>query len=96
MCWIFWSFKKLDKTPEEIQKIIRNSVVRSDACGVTRYDADGSNTKHYVSLKEANKDNNCAVSTISRGAKSYRKAKGYYWILDSQNITIDELLSQNK
>lgn len=92
----FWSFNKIDKTPEEIKELIHNSKVRSDAYGVTRYDLDGSNPKHYVSLREAKNDNGCAISTISRGAKTYRKAKGYYWILDNQNIAIDELLSQNK
>lgn len=92
----FWSFNKIDKTQEEIKELIHNSKVRSDAYGVTRYDLDGSNPKHYVSLREAKNDNGCAISTISRGANTYRKAKGYYWILDNQNITIDELLSQNK
>ena len=76
--------------------MIRNNKVRSDAYGVTPYDLDGSNPKHYVSLREAKKDNACDVSTISRGAKAFRKAKGYYWILDNQDITIDELLLKNK
>ena len=92
----FWSFSKIDKTQEEIKELIHNNKVRSDAYGVTRYDLDGSHPKHYVSLREAKNDNGCAVSTISRGAKTYREAKGYYWILDNQNITIDELLSQSK
>lgn len=92
----FWSFSKIDKTQEEIKELIRNNKVRSDAYGVTRYDLDGSNPKHYVSLREAKKDNACDVSTISRGARELRKAKGYYWILDNQDITIDELLFKNK
>lgn len=92
----FWSFSKIDKTQEEIKEFICNNKVRSDAYGVTRYDLDGSNPKHYVSLREAKKDNDCSISTISRGAKVFRKAKGYYWILDNQDITIDELLLKNK
>lgn len=92
--WFIWSFTKLSN--EEIYEIIEKNKVRSDANGITRYDINGLNLKHYRSISEAAKDIKCPVSTISRGVKTGRKAKGYYWILDSEKnkITIEQILNK--
>lgn len=90
----FWSFEKLDINSQTLALMIKVNKTRSDAYGVTRYDVDGSNPIHYISLKEASLDTEVSVSTISRGAKGYKKAKGYYWILDSDkdNVCITDLI----
>lgn len=89
-----WSFTEL--SDKEICEIIEKNKVRSDANGVTRYDLNGLDLKHYCSIGEAAKDMKCSVSTISRGAKARRKAKGHYWILDSEKnkITIEQILNK--
>lgn len=71
--------------------VAKNKKPRADACGVTQYDIHKNKIAHYDSLKIAAAAANCSSSTISRGAKAKRLAKGFYWILDNSNITINDL-----
>lgn len=90
----FWSFSKM--SDKEIHEIIEKNKSRSTSKRLTRYNLDGSNPKYYYSIGEAAEDTGCSKSTICRGIKGKRSAKGYYWILDSQKdeITIDDLLGK--
>lgn len=74
-----------------ISEIIEKNKVRKDAIGVIRYDADKTNPKHYYSVREAAADIGCPNTTISRGIREKRKAKGYYWIPENASYTIDDL-----
>ncbi len=89
-----WSFTEL--SDKEIYEIIEKNKSLSTSERLTRYNLDGSNPKYYYSIGEAAKDIGCSKSTISRGVKGKRSAKGYYWILDSQKdeIKIEDLLQK--
>ena len=88
----FWSDKKVDETPEELREKIKKNTTRDDAKGISQYDEDGVLIAHYLSLAAAAKSAGCATSTITRGNANKRKAKGYYWILDTDDYTIEDLI----
>ena len=53
---------------------------------------EGKFIKHYSSCGEAMRETNINHSTIVRAAKAKRLGKNFYWILDNQTLTINDLL----
>ena len=90
----FWIREDQDITIEEVLKITPANKARFNATGVTQYDEQGNKIAHYNTLAEAAKTVNGSSSTIKRAADTKRIGKGYYWILDSQNILISDLINK--
>ena len=90
----FWIRDDQDITIEEVLKITPANKARFNATGVTQYDEQGNKIAHYNTLAEAAKAVNSSSSTVKRAAEAERIGKGYYWILDSQNILISDLINK--
>lgn len=90
----FWIRKDDNITIEELLKITTSNKPKKTYIGVTQYSLEGKKIAYYTSIKEAARTVNCADSTIQRAAKAKRIGKGYYWIFDNQNITIEDLIGQ--
>ena len=90
----FWIREDQDITIEEVLKITPANKARFNATGVTQYDEQGNKIAHYNTLAEAAKAVNSSSSTVKRAAEAERIGKGYYWILDSQNILISDLINK--
>ena len=90
----FWIRDDQDITIEEVLKITPANKARFNATGVIQYDEQGNKIAHYNTLAEAAKAVNSSSSTVKRAAEAERIGKGYYWILDSQNILISDLINK--
>lgn len=90
----FWIRDDQDITIEEVLKTTPTNKAKFNATGVTQYDEQGNKIAHYNTLAEAAKAVNGSSSTIKRAADAERIGKGYYWILDSQNISISDLINK--
>ena len=90
----FWIRKDDNITIEELLKITKTNKPKSNCIGITQYSIDGEKIAYYTSLNEASETIHCASSTIRRAADGKRIGKGYYWILDNQNIIIDEIINK--
>lgn len=88
-CWIR---EDQEITIEELLKITPSNKAKSTSMGVTQYDEAGNKITHFNSLREAARAMGCSDSTIKRAADGQRMGKGFYWILDSQNISILDLI----
>lgn len=88
----FWIREDDNITIEELLKITTSNKPRATAKGITQYDEKGNKIAHYVSIKEAARESHCNDTTIGRAAKAHRLGGGFYWILDEENILIDELI----
>lgn len=86
-----WIREDQDITIEKLLKEALACKIKSNSIGVTQYNSNKEKITHYNSIKEAAKAVNCSDSTIKRAAEGKRLCKDYYWILDSQNISISEL-----
>lgn len=89
----FWIRDDQNITIEEVLKKTTSGKPKSSYIGVTQYDKEGNEIAHYQSLGDAAKAVNGTPSTIKRAADDQRIGKGYYWILDNQQITINDLLT---
>ena len=89
----FWIRSDQDITIEKLIKISPSNKKKKTSIGVSQYDIQGNLIKHYDSLKEAAREMGCADSTIKRAADAQRLGKNYFWILDSQNIKISDLIN---
>ena len=85
-----WTFKDSQVSIEEL--VEKNKKPRSDAKGVTQYNIKGNKIQYFYSIAQAAASVSCSPSTITRGANAKRLAKGYYWILDNSDITINDLI----
>jgi hypothetical protein len=90
----FWIKDNQNITIEEVLKNTKSNKPKSFYIGVSQYSKDGDFIKHYESLKEAANENNCASSSIKRAAKAKRIGLNFYWILDDDDITIQDLLNK--
>lgn len=93
----FWITENQDF---DIKKLLETSIinnVKSSYIGVTQYDLLGQEIKHYSNLTEAGKAVNTKSETIKKAALELRQIKNinYYWILDKQDITIEDVLNKN-
>ena len=88
----FWIKQSDNITIEEVLKTTSVNKPKKTYIGVTKYSITGKELEHYNSIKEAARNNNCSDSTIRRAADGKRIGKGFYWILDNQNIKIDEII----
>lgn len=59
-----------------------------------QYSTEGKRIAYFNSIKEAARQIGCSDSTLKRAADGKRIGKGYYWILDSQNILISDLINK--
>lgn len=89
----FWIRSDQDITIEKLIKISPSNKKKKTSIGVSQYDTKGNLIKHYDSLKEAAREIGCSDSTIKRAADAQRLGKNYFWILDSQNIEISDLIN---
>lgn len=88
----YWIREDQEITIEELLKITPSNKAKSTSMGVTQYDETGNKITHFNSLREAARVMGCSDSTIKRAADGQRMGKGFYWILDSQNISILDLI----
>lgn len=89
----FWIREDDNITIEELLKITTSNKPKKTAIGVSQYSSDGELINHFESCKEAARITGFSDSTIARAARAERIGKGYYWILDNQNITISDLIN---
>jgi hypothetical protein len=88
----FWIREDQNITIEEVLKNTKANKPKSTAIGVSQYSPEGKFIKHYSSCGEAMRETNINHSTIVRAAKAKRLGKNFYWILDNQTLTINDLL----
>ena len=84
------------KDTQNIQEVLQNTTAnkpKSNYIGVSQYDIKGNFIAHYTSLHAASRSVNSSDSTIRRAADDCRIGKGYYWILDNQDITMEQLIN---
>lgn len=95
-CSGFLWFWEGSDTKENIQQAVIKNSIDPHSSGITAYYPDGSFYKHYDKVKDACADVKCSRSTILRGRNANRLAKGLYWIMDSDDYSINELLQKEK
>lgn len=88
----FWIKDNQNITIDEVLKITHANKLKVNSMGVNQYSDKGDFINHYDTLKAASEEVQCASSTIKRAADNQRLGKGYYWILDNQNIKIEDIL----
>ena len=90
----FWIREDQDLTIEELLKITTANKPKATSMGITQYSSEGEKIAHFNSIGEAARQIGCSGSTLKRAADAKRIGKGYYWILDSQNILISDLINK--
>lgn len=90
----FWIREDQDLSIEELLKITTANKPKSTSIGITQYSPEGEKIAYFNSIREAARQIGCSDSTLKRAADAKRVGKGYYWILDSQNILISDLINK--
>ena len=90
----FWIREDQNLTIEELLKITATNKPKATSMGITQYSSGGEKIAHFNSIREAARQIGCSGSTLKRAADAKRIGKGYYWILDSQNILISDLINK--
>ncbi|AXF52527.1 MAG: HNH endonuclease [Caudoviricetes sp.] len=88
----YWIRSNQDFTIEELLKDSIRNKPRVGSIGVSKYSEKGEFLEHYSTLKKAGDSVSCPGSTISRAARNLRTGKGYYWILDTQDVKIEDII----
>lgn len=91
-CYGYLWFWEGQDTEEKIQQAVTKNSVDPHCSGITAYYPNGSFYKHYDKIKDACADVKCSRSTILRGHNATRPAKGYYWVMDSDEYSIEDIL----
>lgn len=92
----FWIREDDNITIEELLKVTTSNKPKKTALGVSQYSQKGELINHFESCGEAARTTGFSLSTIVKAARAERIGKGYYWILDNQNITISDLINKNR
>lgn len=87
-----WIKDDQDITIEDVLANYQDKKIKSSYVGVSQYDEQGNFIQHYDSTAQAAKAVSASDSTINRAALGFRLGKGYYWILDNQNINISDII----